>query len=683
MPARSPVAARVLASLPLYVPVVLAMVGCVSTALLLAGSFSGPVALGLGLVLSAGLLPFVGLGARRLSRSEVLADAGALGLAAGFAVINSRYAGQDLVVGRDPGTYSVAAKWLTTHASLDIDAQLGLFGPGGGIGTGSAGFGASTPGHLYAQGAHLVPELLAVVGSLLGDAVMYKANCLIGGLALLAVYGFGRLVVGRWLALGAAALIGLSLPQLLFSRDNFTEPLSQLFVMGGLALLWQARRGAWLQWLVAGLVLAASCMARIDAFLVLPPVVLYGALRLAVAVRGERSVVGRDVTALLVGAALPAVLGVRDLQVLSFGYYRDLHGQFTMITGLVAVSVVVAVVLVTAAWATPLLRVLDEHGEPWRRRAGDLAAGALVAAGLALAVRPLFGPVHGATNPGQLMFVRSLQGGLGSRIDPSRTYAENTVTWLAWYVGPLAVAASLVGIALLVRRAVRQRDLQVVPFLLFLLITAGLYLVFPSITPDQIWAMRRFVPVVVPGVALGAAYVLSLALPRVPDRFRLVALGAVVLAAFGPVLFISRPLLFIREGNGQLAEVRQVCDALPPNAAVVLVGDFSIRYTQTVRSFCGVPAVTQPVAGPGRLNSAVPALRSHGMELYLLGAEDSRGTVPAEVSAGGAPTPFSSIVVRIYARALDTPPRAAVPVPRTLYLGHVGADGLVDRWLTR
>ena len=680
-PDRSSWPVRVLASLPLLVPVLLAVLGCVCTLLALFGAFSGPLALLVSTVIFAALVPLVGLGDPVVLRRAVAVDVLALVLAGGFALVNSRYASQDLVVGRDPGTYTVTAKWLTSHPSLDIDAHLELFGPGQGLGYASAGFGPTTPGHLYSQGAHVLPELLAVSGSIFGDAVMYKTNCLIGGLALLALYGFGRLVVSRPLALGAAALVGFGLPQLVFSRDNYTEPLSQLFVMGGLALLWKARRGSPGQHVVAGLVLAGSCLARIDAFLVLPPVLLYAALRLAVAVRGGRRSELGDMAGLLLGAAVPAVLGVRDLQVLSFGYYRDLHGQFSMIEALVAVSLVAAVVLVAIGWGTPLLRRVDTR-TGWRQPVSLAAGGLVVLAGLALAVRPLFGAEHGADNPGQLIFIRSLQNGLGEKIDPSRTYAENTVTWLAWYAGPLAVGAALFGTALLLARAIRRRELQLVPYLLVLGITAGLYLLQPSITPDQIWAMRRYVPVVLPGVALGAAFVLGIVLTRLPQRLRLPVAAVVAVLAFAPVLFISRPFLTVREGNGQLGEVQAVCRALPANAAVVVVGNFSVRYAQTVRSFCGVPVVTQPKVGPGRLNSAVPALRAHGKELYLLAADDLRNALPAEAGVAGPPTVFSEIGLRIYARALETPPRAALPSSRRLYLGHVGASGTVDRWLT-
>jgi hypothetical protein len=39
---------------------------------------------------------------------------------------------------------------------------------------------------------------------------------------------------------------------------------------------------------------------------------------------------------------------------------------------------------------------------------------------------------------------------------------------------------------------------------------ALLYVTVPSIVPDQIWAMRRYLPVVIPGLLLAAAVVLGL-----------------------------------------------------------------------------------------------------------------------------------------------------------------------------
>lgn len=673
--------ARTLAALPVLVPVFFACLGVVCTALLLLESFSGPVALLLAAVLTAGAVALLGVGDGQLSRRAVALDLAALALALGFAGFQGAFASEDLVVTRDPGVYTVTAAWLTDHSNVDIDTQARLFGTQPGVTYPSAGFGpTAVPDHVYSQGAHVLPAVLAVVGSFVGDDLMLRTNALLGGLALLAAYGLGRRLVGRGAALAAVGLVALTLPELAFSRDAYTEPYSQLLVLGGLALLWRARPERLTDWALAGLVLGSSCLARIDAYLVLPFVVGYAGLRLALAPAGERRRTALQAVALLTAAGGPALLGWLDLTRLSSGYYRDLRGQFLSLMTLLVVATAGTAVAVVLAWTTPVVGWLRSRELPWWTRVGNVAALLVVVAGVLLAARPLVHTSHGITDKPQQLFIADLQGIEKSTIDPTRSYAEQTVTWLAWYLGPIAVAAALFGIALLVRRTLARRDLAAVPFLLVLLSTSGLYLVNPSITPDQVWALRRFVPIVLPGAALGAMYALGLLLARLTGRRRQLATAAVVLALVAPVLFITKPFVRVKEGSPQLAEVRRVCAALPDNAAVLVVGFFAARYPMTVRTFCDVPTVAQPMLDVARARLAVTELARSGRQLYVLSADDVAKDLPVEPGAG-AMRPVSSVDVRSWVRALKTPPRQAPPQHRDLFLGRVGASGTVASWV--
>lgn len=670
---------RLLSSAPVLVPVFFAVLAAVGTTMVLLDSFDGVLATAIAFAVTVVLARVIGLGEEVITRKALLVDLLAIGLALAFGFINAKYSAQNVVVGRDPGTYAVTAQWLLHHSTLDIDTQQNLFGNV--FGYAGAGFGQASPvGHIYSQGAHGLPEVLAAGGSLFGSSFMFRMNALIGGLALLAVYGFARLVIGRWPALIAAGLVGLSLPQIAFARDAYTEPISQLLVFGGLALLWQCRPGQSGRWAIAGAVLAASCLTRIDAFLVLPPLVAFAALRLAITLPAERKVALRDTAALLAGAAVPALLGLRDLQQLSSGYYRDLHGQFSQIFALIALSVVVGVVAVVVGWKTPLLAWFEEHGTSWRNRAGDLGAGLVVLVGLILALRPLYMEGDGA-KPGQFGLVGALQKGAGQRFAPERTYAENSVTWLAWYAGPLATALALLGVALLVRRVVRDRRLELLPFLAFLLVTALLYLLQPSITPDQIWAMRRYVPIVIPGLAICALLVLTEGLRRLSGNTRTVVAVVAGIALFAPVAYITRPLLTVREGTPQLQEIQRVCDTLPDRDGVVIAGDMGFRYAMTVRSFCLSPAATvgQDRMSVNALSIAAKKLASDGRQLWILGADDVQPQLAA-LSAAGEPVIFNQLNTKVWAKALETPPRGIINVGRNFYLGHVGLDGKVDRW---
>lgn len=725
---------RTLAALPVLVPVLVALLAVSACSLMLLERYNGVLALVIAGVLMIGALRVVGLGQRQVTRKELVVDLLALLLAVGFAGVNAKLATQDVVISRDPGVYSVASQWLVHHQSVDVDAMTRIFGSTRGLQGQSVGIGVRPePDHVYFQGSHGLPAVLAVAGSLFGPRIMYGANAVIGGFALLAVYGFGRLLIGRWPALAASVLVGLSLPQLAFSRDTYTEPICQLLLFGGLSLLLLAKRGRWPMWFLGGLVVAGSCVTRIDSFLVLPPVIATGALVVAFTPRGERRTAARDTAALYVGAAIPAVLGYLDLRLFSAGYLHSLRADFRRIELLTAAAAVAAVLLVAVCWTTPVVGRLSRLSGTTRARLGAVAGGGFLLLGALLAVRPLVMTSHGLTDPGKQAFVKSLQAQEGVALDPTRDYAESTVTWLSWYLGTTLVVVGLIGLAVLIARAVRRADLSLAPFLLLFAVTGLGYLVRPSITPDQIWAMRRFLPTVVPGLALAALLLVTLvvrwlatrtpgwsvaaglaaAVALVSPAFRpatakhlavvtvalavsagvllvlrgsrqLLSAGVVVLALLAlavPVARTSRPLGTTAQGRGQLAELQQVCDRLPANAAVFVLGNISRTLPMSLRAFCDVPATWVDGGIPPALRDLQAirtALLKSGKELYLLGQGDIQRTVVTDV-------PFQKVNSRVYTTWVSTvshPPKDVRPIQRDLYLGLVGPSGSVTRWLT-
>lgn len=681
-PAEPGPGSRLLSAAPVLLPLVVASVGVVGTLLLLLEQFRVPLVLLLGGLLSAVLIRVVGLGQGAPLRCDRLWDALAVVVALAFAAFNARYSAQNLIVGRDPGVYTVAGQWLAHHHSVLIPSQDGVFQPGPVTAT-TLGIGSTGPGQLYAQGAHLLPQMLALTSAVLGESAMFRINALFGGLGLLAVYGFGRLVVSRGWALLAIVLLGGSLPQLAFARDDYTEPLSQLFIFGGLALLWNARRGQPARWAAAGLVLGAGCMARIDAFLVLPSLVAFVAVAAAVAPRGrERHLAGIDSLAALAGAAVTAVLGLLDLKRLSSGYFRDLHSQFHMIQVIVLLSSVAAVLLVAVAWSTSVVERLQASGPRWRRPLGALGAGLVVMVGLGLAARPLLGPIRTTTStPAVQAFIGSSQLSEGSKADPTRTYAEQSVTWLSWYLGPLAVVLGLVGTAWLVLIAARRERLDLLPYLFVVLTTSGLYLYDPSIAPDQIWAMRRFVPIIMPGTVIGAVFVLSRLRRRVPAGWLPLAAAVTGAALLFPTAYITWPLAQVREGVPQLTEAQRICRALPKDAAVILIGELALTYPQTVRSYCDVPAAALVApATAAALAGVAHNASAAGHTLYLVSTGGSAAFVPTN-QAPAQLHPVSEVMVRTWILSLRRPPRVFSNIRRRMYVGKVGVDGLVA-WLS-
>ncbi len=679
-------------AVPSLVPVLVAALGLVGVLLVLAGSYSPIVTLIVGLVLGGGLALLVGRHLRPVCRGAWWWDPVAVVAALLWSVVNAALSGQGVLVARDPNVYAVTAEHLTTSATVDTATQAQVFGVLTDFSFKSAGFDPVRDGSaLVAQGMHVLPTLLAVPGGLLGDAWLLRGNAFVGGAALLSVYALARLVVGRGWGLAAAALLGLTLPQISFSREVYTEPLTQLLVFGGLALLWQVRPAGRAPHAVAGLVLGCSVLVRVDAYLVLPPLLLALLLDVAGAAsqdrgrfhpsvilgafRGPRSPMvvkrWRNGLAVLAGAAVPAVVGVLDLTLHSPVYAGMLRGQLLTIGALAVLLALVGLAAIALSVRAPLPL----------RGAGVAAAGLVLVAGVFFATRPLWTTVRDSDDNPTVVLLQQLHG---LAADPRRTYAEHSATWLGWYLGVPVAVLGVLGLAALAGRAGKGRLPAAVPFLLVLALTALLYLYSPSNTPDQLWVARRYLPLVMPGLAVGAVTVVSLVLTLVAAAgLRRVLAGVTLLVLAVPPALTTAPLFFVRQGVPQLTEVQALCAALPPDAAVVVAGDLSFTYPQTVRAYCGVPVVAYrpdgpptSASGPADVAPLVAAAAEQGRRLWLV-----TGDEPAAAAfTARTPAPLSTITYRQWEARLERAPRRADTLSRSLYAGPLQTDGRVGDW---
>src|SRR5439155_4286515 len=114
-------------------------------------------------------------------------------------------------------------------------------------------------------------------------------------------------------------------------------------------------------------------------------------------------------------------------------------------------------------------------------------------------LRPGLQKARGASN-GTVAFVQTLEH---VHVDSTRTYGELSVRWISWYVGPVTLAVGIVAAAVLAGALVKGTARLPTRIAVFMFAPPALiYLVKPSITADQIWAMRRFLPAVIPGLIL-------------------------------------------------------------------------------------------------------------------------------------------------------------------------------------
>ena len=288
------------------------------------------------------------------------------------------------------------------------------------------------------------------------------------GLALLALGLLVARVAGPWAGVATAALTGILFPVLHTARATYSEPLAMLTLTAGLlAATLAVAAGREAAATPAGFVGDASSQGQVVTRAPLRSLVLRDASARAGLLAGllvggtglVRVDALREVVLLLPVVALGAAFGGRWARPLLVGLGLSLGVSAVAAAGLswqylasIAASLVPLLALgVLVGGASWVALVLWRRG--WRlpssvvRWVPDVAAGLVVLAGIYLASRPLWQLVRqDPTDPGA-RYVAGMQARQGLPVDGGRTYAEQTVVWLSWYVGPVALVAALVVLA--------------------------------------------------------------------------------------------------------------------------------------------------------------------------------------------------------------------------------------------
>ncbi|WP_282948122.1 hypothetical protein [Cellulomonas endometrii] len=672
-------------ALPDRLPVVLLALGLSGLVAVLLGAFRPVVVLALAAVLTAATWRWVPR-APRASAAQTGALAAVLVLCAGWVVLGLRSVAEYVVVNRDPGFLTLQALWLTDHPAAPIPVGSAADAAVAGASAGTEAFWLHD-GHLYAQGNKMLPALLAVQGWLGGERAVLAGNLAIGVVALLAVFAAARRFAGPLWALVPTAALALSLPFGTFTRAAYTEPLTVAFLCGGLAVahgVWRREAGVGPHVLV-GALLGAVAAARIDGAVVVVGLalgyVLVGASPLGR--RDRRAAVRAALAAIGAGVAM-AALGMADVLLLSPEYVRVHTSQLTSLLTVTGVLVVLAVValLVPAAWLAPVRRLVHGRARPL----GWAAAGTALLVGVVLASRPLWWEGH-HTDPasGFGYAVQVLQAAAGQPLDASRSYDEQTLAWVSWYLGVPAVVLGFAGLALLAWRAVARRD----PAATVLVAVVGVAAVFPlvrvSITPDQVWAVRRLLPATFPGLLVaGACALAALAGPwrgRAPGgggagAWTLVRRAAAAGLAAAVVAFPVTTWGSVAgtvELSGRATQAHAVCDELADLGVrrVVWTHSSPFRYLATLRVVCDVEVV-ELLEPPSAADLAAVRAAWGGEPVAALSFDvtDYPWRVPPAAPVGGTAS-------TTLGRTLTGPPTAVDTTWSEVWVGLVQPDGSV------
>ena len=503
-------------------------------------------------------------------------------------------------------------------------------------------------------GAMLLPALMSAIGLL--------------GVGLLTA----RVAGVRWAPVAALG-VALLFPVLHTARSTYSEPLATVTLGAGLlALVTAARDGRdgtpGRAALLAGVLIGGTAFVRIDGLRETILLVPVAALALAQGQRWPRAtLLGAGVSTLLAGAAALW---------LSNEYLATIAAS---LVPLLALGALLALLTAGLLW--------------WQCRGGSLPprmaralpsvlAGAVVVVGLLLASRPLWQTVRQSPDDPGSRVVAGLQLRQGLSVDGGRTYAEQTVAWLSWWVGVPALLIALVTLAWALHRvATRWRDGEPLPSWTGpLLVASGsslLTLWRPGITPDHPWAERRLLivlPFVVVLCVAAAAYAVRHLARRAPVALAAAAGVAIVAATVVPTAAATWPHRGERVELGELAAVEGVCLQIGPDDVVLAVDSRAANeWPQVIRGQCGRVALSTTSAlrrDDEALKESVATLAQRvfdgGGRLVLLAA-DSPDALEA-LAPGSARQALDTAVLEDM-RLLERRPDHLVTLPLQVWLG--------------
>lgn len=669
---------------------VVASVGVVGLGAAILGRYSTALALGAGLPIAAGAVAALQRGHSRpsASRNATLGAAAAVVLCVAYMLFAGATPSQNVLLSRDPGSYLDTGRWLARDGSLEVDAEGRAFDGVDGLQFSSAAVYQTTPGDVEFQFNHLSSVLLAAAFDIGGYRLMFRVPAIASACALLVIYIVTARATKRpFTSLLAPGLFALSMPLLYVSRNTYSEPAALLLLWGAVMVLSRLHvRPRAVDGIVGGAVLGAMICARVDALLFAAVMLCLAALSLAASHgRPQRVERLRAWGAAVLALAAVSTIGIIDLVARTGNYAQDLTPQLTLLRQALAASAVLSVIGVALWWSVPPLAAWCNRR---RALAANLAAGGVIIGFLiGWLVRPIVQTVY---SDQVFEAVTNIQKREGLPINGSRIYSEESLIWMSWYLGIPALGAAIIGLGISTWRAIRSRTTPEALAVLALGGAAGvLYLWNPSITPDQLWATRRFVPAVLPALAIMATITVGLiiawfhSLDRLSVPLRRGASAVLVLVFVIPPFLTTWPLRWQRAQTGYLQPIMEACDEMPADAAVVVLGGFAgATLPQTLRSWCGVPVAAQ---GTGltadNLRAVADEVAANGYSLHLIatGIRDLDTFVPI---AGSQPVSTSAAADPWQAEStLDRPPSdyvpadRVIPIPRPFALHVLDASG--------
>ena len=538
----SPIRVGLLGRTPMAIAAGIAICSVPLMVSLMLGVYSPPLlgavgwlVVGAWLVLTRPRLPATG---RLTAQRAVL-----LGGLAAAAVLYAAAPTDPMAGGRDMGVYANHAIYMSHHGRLDVPYPDGVDPDD--LPPGWVGFSGvySTEPTMTVQFAHLFPAWLAQAFSAFGYGGMLRLNAVLAVVTLLALFALARRFMSEGIAAMGVLFLAFNAGQVWVVRNTLTEPMTQLFVAVGLLILTAAdpirprAAGVW-----AGIAIGMTALVRLDSLVLLPLLIA-----------------GHTVASLLAPDRWPGArhtafyASTLPVFAIAVAYYAAFSRPYLVDHLPAVLPIGAATVFAPVAYGLSRLPVVRAVGSRFLPATPTLAGASvlvLVLAAYAYFIRPLAGPF-------QLLAVESDV--------PLRSHVEDALRNLGAYVTPVVLWMAIVEWVLAMAFVLRRRLITLVPVLVMIGGFSAMYFWNQAVMPDHFWAIRRFMPIVLPGTILLAALMGWTVVSRLPARWRPIVIGIAAVTLAAQTYRIGNPLFYVSERSGVYSALEEFAAEVPPD----------------------------------------------------------------------------------------------------------------------
>ncbi|WP_079913861.1 hypothetical protein [Paenibacillus sp. 32352] len=461
------------------------------------------------------------------------------------------YPNENVLGGRDQGVYANTGIYIANHGGIDPNYPLlnaedfydfflsGLY---------------VTPEHMTIQFSHLYSTWLAHGYSTFGIEGLFRVNTLFLFFSLIMLRYITQIFMEKPYAIMATLFLGFNLSQLWISRMTLSETLTQVFVLGAalsLIISLQNKNGVFAY--LSGFLWGVTYLVRIDVYLFFPMLIfshiIFNLLKKEIS-PSEKAVWNK----LHIINAVFILLSVPYYYYFSKPYFLGLSDQLLKI-GLLSIFLLIILFIISKLKIKVSSSKYLYYG---------LLCLSLIAIIYAHLIRPHIGPFSTYDWP-------------GSFLDGTRNYRENSIINICLYLSIPIFYAAVGGLLAALYRIMFKKEWGLIPLIVLIGGFSALYLYDPQISPDQYWAIRRFIPIIIPGITFLAFYGLYNFTSLFSNNRRKFLLIIISLSLFIYVFQQDKALISVKENNNSWNQVATIANKIPDNSIVISNADDTIN----------------------------------------------------------------------------------------------------------